>query len=113
MTRLSTMVSSILSDSRRSANISVSHVISGLHGDKANEKCNYAPKVQCLRKESEIMLSVNHKLWGRIDVYPETYRTTAPNNEPVMDGRITLLEKGKEIKFVHKRPNGGTCEPCF
>ena len=45
------------------------------------------------------MLSVNHKLWGRIDVYPETYRTTAPNNEPVMDGRITLLEKGKEIKF--------------
>lgn len=45
------------------------------------------------------MLSVNHKTWGRIDVYPETYRTTAPNNEPVMDGRITLLEKGKEIKF--------------
>ena len=45
------------------------------------------------------MLSVNHAVWGRIDVYPETYRTTAPNNNPVMDGRITLLEKGKEIKF--------------
>ena len=49
MTRLLTMVSSILSGSRRSANISPSHVTSGLRGDKANEKCHNA-----LKKGSEI-----------------------------------------------------------
>ena len=35
------------------------------------------------------MLSVNHKTWGRIDVYPETYRTTAPSasaNVYTLDG---------------------------